>query len=379
MPFNSESSLAAQPGGRSNFPWQVVLVMQGGGALGSYQAGVYQAMHEAGIEPDWIIGTSIGAINGAIIAGNKFDDRLPRLREFWHRLKRNRDENPWFKIGDLAAGIRTLTSGVPGMFAPNLAAIWGIETNVGPERASYYSTDELKQTLLDLVDFDQLNSGAVRFTSGAVSVRTGEMHYFDSRNQAIAPEQVMASSALPPAFPAVRIGGDLYWDGGIYSNTPMEVVFDDNPRRDSLVFSAQLWRSAGLEPSSIHQVLDRFKDIQFASRHKSHVARQEQLHHMRHIVRELVKRLPQAERETAAVKEMAGYGCGTTIHVLQMNAPRMNDGNLMKEMDFTTAGIDTRWAAGLSHARQTLAQKSWEIGIDPGIGVVIHDEYVEMP
>jgi NTE family protein len=366
---------ARTPAAKVKFPHQIVLVMQGGGALGSYQAGVYEAFHEAGIEPDWVIGTSIGAINGAIIAGSPFASRLTRLREFWHRLQRKTERpSSWFGLDRFASSLTTLTSGVPGMFSPNLAAMWGIEANVGAERASFYATEELKTTLRDLVDFEHLNSGGTRLTVGAVSTRTGQMHYFDSRDAAISPEQVMASSALPPAFPAVRIGDDVFWDGGVYSNTPIEVVFDDNPRRSSVVFAAQLWRGVGPEPASIRQVLSRYQDIQYASRHQSHVARQEQIHHLRHVVRELVNLLPKAQRNSPEVKALAQYGCGTTIHILQMTAPRMNDGDLMKEMDFSKKGIEERWLAGLAQARQVLARRAWEIDVSPTVGVVVHDE-----
>jgi NTE family protein len=152
------------------------------------------------------------------------------------------------------------------------------------------------------------------------------------------------------------------------------VVFDDNPRRSSVVFAAQLWRGVGPEPASIRQVLSRYQDIQYASRHQSHVARQEQIHHLRHVVRELVNLLPKAQRNSPEVKALAQYGCGTTIHILQMTAPRMNDGDLMKEMDFSKKGIEERWLAGLAQARQVLARRAWEMDVSPTVGVVVHDE-----
>ncbi len=227
--------------GRS-LPGQVVLVLQGGGALGSYQAGVYQALHEAGIEPDWIIGTSIGAINASLIAGNTPQNRLSRLKQFWKRM----EQNPIWSFRDVFPGFNeklsywsTVTNGIPGFFRPNPLAHAGNDYPLGADRAGYYSTEPLEQTLRELVDFDLVNRCAPRLTVGAAHVRTSQMRYFDSRDCELGVKHVMASGALPPAFPAIRIDGELYWDGGILSNTPTEAVFDDNPRKDSLIFAVQ--------------------------------------------------------------------------------------------------------------------------------------------
>ncbi|HET7594430.1 MAG TPA: patatin-like phospholipase family protein, partial [Stellaceae bacterium] len=243
---------------------QIVLVLQGGGALGAYQAGVYQGLMEGGIEPDWVIGTSIGAINGALIAGNAPGRRVERLQEFWARLGNRRGfDAAWssaFLTGPLA-NLHTLTQGVAGFFEGNPHAPWGIHFPVGIERAAFYTTEPLKRTLDELVDFDHIKGRHTRLTVGAVSVRSGEMRYFDSRDMALGPEHIMASGALPPGFPAVRIDGEPYWDGGLYSNTPVEVVLDDNPRRDSLIISVNMWQPSGSEPGTIWQVLGRQKDI----------------------------------------------------------------------------------------------------------------------
>jgi NTE family protein len=228
---------------RASLPGQVVLVLQGGGALGSYQAGVYQALHEAGIEPDWIVGTSIGAINASLIAGNTLQDRLPRLNEFWSRVQRAAEWDfrgvlPGF--GNKWSYWTTLTHGIPSFFTLNPLAHAGDGYPLGPDNAGYYSTKPLEATLSGLVDFDLINRGSPRLTVGAAHVRTSQMTYFDSRRCKIDLKHIMASGALPPGFPAVRVNGELYWDGGILSNTPTEVVFDDNPRRDSLIFTVHL-------------------------------------------------------------------------------------------------------------------------------------------
>jgi NTE family protein len=248
---------------RASLPGQVVLVLQGGGALGSYQAGVYQALQEAGIEPDWIVGTSIGAINASLIAGNAPQDRLPRLHEFWSRVQR---AHQWDLRGilpgfsDKWSYWATLMRGIPGFFTPNALAHAGDGFPLGADRAGYYSTVPLERTLAELVDFDLINRGSPRLTVGAAHVRTSRMTYFDSGRCKLDAKHIMASGALPPAFPAVRVDGELYWDGGILSNTPTEVVLDDNPRRDSLIFTVHLWNPVGAEPGTMAEVLNRQKD-----------------------------------------------------------------------------------------------------------------------
>ena len=244
----------------SSYPGQVALVLQGGGALGAYQVGVYEALHEAGVEPDWVIGTSIGAINGAIIAGNPPERRVERLDEFW-RMVRSDDAarmwGMWPAVANAVTHANVMLKGVEGFFAPNADAAWGTHAPLGVERAAFYSTAPLAETLAGLVDFGCLNTHRTRLTLGAVNVRTSEMRYFDSRDMPLDSKHILASGALPPAFPAVRIDGDPYWDGGIYSNTPVEVVLDDKPRKDTLIFAANVWHATGPEPETIWQVLGR--------------------------------------------------------------------------------------------------------------------------
>jgi NTE family protein len=363
-------------------PGQVVLVFQGGGALGAYQGGVYEALHEAGIEPDWVIGTSIGAINGAVIAGNEPGRRLERLREFWGRLER---KAPWDGApvpfaqqlallgGNAAAQMMTIFGGIAGYFAPNRALAWGLNASVGVEHAGFYTIDALRDTLSKSIDFARINAKQPRLTVGAVNVRSGKMCYFDSRDMPLTLPHVLASGALPPAFPAVRIEGDPYWDGGIYSNTPIETVFDDRPRRDSVVFTVQMWQAAGPEPESVWQVLNRQKDIQYASRADSHIMRQEHIHQLRHIVRQLVNRMPKEQRETPEVREMAGHGCATLMHIVRLNAPRLDHEDHLRDIDFTSAGIRARWQAGYADTMRTIERRPWEKPIDPMMGVAVHD------
>jgi NTE family protein len=355
---------------------QTVLVLQGGGALGAYQAGVFEALHEKGVEPDWVIGTSIGAINAALISGNPPAQRLERLREFWERVEQAAPSawpGPWSVPANWWMNLNTVSRGINGFFAPNPASWSGAHAPVGVESAAYYHTAPLRDTLAELVDFDCLGSQGVRLTVGAVNAVTGQMRYFDSRDSALGIDHVMASGALPPAFPAVRIDGEPYWDGGIYSNTPIEAVLDDRPRRDSLIFAVNMWQPRGPEPESIWQVMGRQKDIQYASRAESHIARQKQIHRLRHVIRELGKELPAAAQRSAHVKDLLDWGCSTTMHVVRLLAPRLEGEDHTKDIDFTAAGIRARWQAGYADALEMLRRKPWQRRSDPIEGVLVHE------
>ena len=365
-----------------NYPGQIVLVLQGGGALGSYQAGVYQALHEAGIEPDWIIGTSIGAINAALIAGNEPENRLPRLKQFWKKM----EQNPIWNFRDAFPGFNeklsywsTVTNGIPGFFRPNPLAHAGDFYPLGPEHAGYYSTAPLEQTLGELVDFDLVNRCKPRLTVGAAHVRTSMMRYFDSRDCELGAKHIMASGALPPAFPAVRIEDELYWDGGILSNTPTEAVFDDNPRRNSLIFAVHLWNPSGAEPHTMAEVLNRHKDVQYSSRIASHIVRQQQVHRLRHVINQLAARLPEAELRNEVVQELVGYGCSTQMHVVRLLAPQLDRETHTKDIDFSPSGIMKRWDAGYTHTKAVLERAPWVGEFDPLSGVVLHEQMEVMP
>jgi NTE family protein len=363
-------------------PGQVVLVLQGGGALGSYQAGVYQALHEAGIEPDWIIGTSIGAINASLIAGNVPQDRVSRLQEFWKRV----EQRPIWSFPDAFPGINemlsywsTVANGIPGFFRPNPLAHAGADCPIGTDSAGYYSTEPLKRTLGELIDFDLVNNCRPRLTVGAAHLRTSEMRYFDSRDCKLGVEHIMASGALPPAFPAVRIDGELYWDGGILSNTPTEAVFDDIPRRDSLIFSVNMWNPSGPEPTTMAEVFNRHKDVLYSNRIASQIAQQQKAHRLRHVINQLAARLPEAERNSAAVRELAGYGCSTRMHVVRLLAPQLDRENHTKDIDFSPARIRQRWNAGCAHTKAVLDRSPWVGEFDPLSGVILHEHVEAMP
>jgi NTE family protein len=361
---------------RNQADGQVVLVLQGGGALGAYQAGVYQALHEAGVEPDWIVGTSIGAINASLIAGNEPARRLDALREFWCRVECHRLWNQlpaWTGVTDAMSYWATLLGGVSGFFRPNPAAFCGVHMPLGVDDAGFYSTAPLRETLRELVDFALVNRRQPRLTVGAAHVRTSMMRYFDSRDQPITVDHILASGALPPAFPAVRIDGELYWDGGILSNTPTEVIFEDNPRRSSLIFAVHVWNPNGPEPATIWDVLHRQKDVQYSSRIAGHIARLKQAHKLRHVITELVRKLPDDVRTSAAARELASYGCVTRMHVVRLLAPRLDNENHTKDVDFSPSGIRMRWDAGHSATMRALEEAAWQGEFDPLEGVILHE------
>ncbi len=362
--------------GRRSGLEQTILVFQGGGALGAYQAGVYEALHEAGVAPDWIIGTSIGAINASLIAGNAPDERLPRLREFWQRMTHKalwHQSSAWPLLSQTLSYWNTIGWGIPGFFEPNYRAFWGPHVHLGSDNAGYYSTAPLEKTLHELVDFSLVNQCKPRLTVGAAHVRTSRMHYFDSRDMPIGVRHVMASGALPPAFPGVRIDGELYWDGGILSNTPTEVIFEERPRRNSLIFAVHMWNPVGPEPETIWEVLHRQKDIQYSSRVATHIARQLEAHRLRHVIRELVKHVPEEMRQAENVRALASWGCPTQMHVVRLLAPRLGNEDHTKDVDFSPTGIRRRWEAGYASAQKVIQQAPWQGQFDPLEGVILHE------
>ncbi len=354
---------------------QTVLVLQGGGALGAYQMGVYQALQEAGIEPDWVIGTSIGAINAALIAATPPPARVGRMQRFWGEVGRMASRPPLVTPLGMERAIGTLQAfawGIPGFFRPGLAAWLGPLAGVGGAAAGWYDTAPLRHTLDALIDFPLAGQGGPRLTVGAVDVESGQLRYFDSREQPIRVEHVLASGALPPAFPPVQVDGRWYWDGGIYSNTPIEAVLDDTPRRSALVFAVQLWNAAGPLPRSVTEAMHRQKDIQYASRASSHLQRQRQLHGLRHVIGELAREIPAARRGDPRVRRLLAAGCTTTMHVVRLVAPRLSGEDQFKDLDFTPEGIEARRAAGQRDARRVIGAAPWTRTADPTEGVIEH-------
>jgi len=348
---------------------QIVLVFQGGGAIGAYQYGAYEALHNNSIEPDWLIGTSIGAINGGLIAGNPPEKRVKALKTFWDLMKTHgrRSIYPSKDLFDFM----TVTTGVEGFFRPNYTAWVYPNADLGIDKASYYSTDPLRTTLGELINIDYLNSKNIRLTVGAVNANTGQMRYFDSRDEELSIEHIMASASLPPAFPATLIKGEPYWDGGVFSNTPMEAIFEDRPRLSSLIFSVQLWNPEGGEPKSINGVINKIKDIQYASRNH-YLEKERQLHRLRHVIRELGTKLTDEVKKTPEVKELLAWGCGTKMHIIQLTVDTIPGEDDLRDIDFSTEGITARYHSGLEGTIEVLKSNPWVKHIDPIEGIRVH-------
>jgi NTE family protein len=276
-------------------------------------------------------------------------------------------------VADALTSWSTLANGIPGFFEVNPRAFLGTHVPLGADRAGYYSTEPLRKTLEELVDFSLIDQKRPRLTVGAAHVRTSMMRYFDSQQMELTANNIMASGALPPAFPAVRIDGELYWDGGILSNTPAECIFEDRPRRNSLIFAVHLWHPTGEEPDTVWQILHRQKDIQYSSRIANHIVRQRESHRLRHVISELLEFVPEEARSNPAVKKLAGYSCRTRMHVMRLLAPRLERETHIKDIDFSPAGICARWEAGYADTNRALEQQAWLEKCDPLEGVILHE------
>jgi NTE family protein len=359
---------------------RIVLVLQGGGALGAYQAGVYQALHEHGLVPDWIVGTSIGAINAALIAGNEQANRLQRVKAFWDRVSHPdgldmgqvsdalRRSNIWFNTVD------TVLRGAPGFFSPRLLSGFAFGAQVAPEEASFYDTSPLKATLKELVDFDYLNApGGMRLTVNAVKVRTGELAQFDSIHGDLCPDHVRASGSLPPAFAPVRIDGELYWDGGLYSNTPLESVLNELPGGDTICFMVDLWSAEGPEPVTMDEVQTRQKDVMFASRSKRHIEDYVATHAMQSKLRQLYARLPKASRSPQDQEDLLALGCDATLHIVRLAYGGHDWHMAAKDVNFSKGSIEWRWEQGYRDAIRALTHAGWLAHVADDTAVVVHE------
>jgi NTE family protein len=359
---------------------RVVLVLQGGGALGAYQAGVYQAMHEHELTPDWIVGTSIGAINAALLADNPRPVRLQRLKQFWegishrdgfdpaHLPDAQRRSNVWLSSLD------TVLRGVPGFFMPRRFSLFPAGLPVAPEAASFYDTAPLGETLESLVDFDYLNQpGGMRLTVNAMGVKTGALASFDTSSQTLNADHIRASGALPPGFPPVRIDGDLYWDGGLYSNTPLETVLDDVPHVDSLCFMVDLWSAAGPEPTTLDEVQTREKDVMFASRSQRHIDGYLRTHNLRSRLRALYAMLPKGAKSMAGAAELAELGFESTIHVVRLPYSGRDWNMASKDINFSKGSIAWRWDQGYQDALRAIAHAGWLAEVSEDTGLVVHE------
>jgi NTE family protein len=346
---------------------QPVLVLQGGGALGSYQAGAYQALCHFDFEPEWIAGISIGAINAAIIAGNDRDKRIDKLKEFWQMVSapvpwhpKTRTERGRALFNETSAAL-IATFGVPGFFTPRIppAPLW---PHGSPQAQSYYDTAPLKKTLERLVDFDRINDLKVRLSVGAVSVTSGNFRYFDNfefrkMGKRIGPEHIMASGALPPGFPAVEIEGEHYWDGGIASNTPLDYVLDTEVDRDLLIFQVDLFSARGDLPMNLLEAAEREKDIRYSSRTRMNTDKNRQIHNARKAVRDLIKKLPEDLKHDPSVEYLAKAARENTVTVVHLIYRSKNYETNSKDYDFSHVAMLEHWDAGVRDVHLSMRYK----------------------
>jgi len=387
---------SSKPSGSSNGlpPYETIaLVLQGGGALGAYQAGVFEGLAEAGVMPDQLSGISIGALNTAIIAGNRPQDRVARLREFWETICQPNGglgltpfvEQTVFGFGTLArqalgaihAG-NALLLGQQGFFQPRFPPPPDFIPGADPATASYYDTSALKSTLERLCDFDRINQGGLSVSIGAVNVASGNLVYFDNSATVLRPEHFMASGALPPAFGAVEIDGEYYWDGGLVSNTPLTKVLDAKPLRDTLVFQVDLWSARGRLPASMSEVSDRMKDIRYSSRTRLITDEIRWTQYMRHIMEHLLEQIPPEARESdhycRMAQELACNKRYNVIHLIYRNQPYERH---YKDYQFGMSTMRAHWASGLEDIRRTLADPQRLAMPENASGFVTHDVHRE--
>jgi NTE family protein len=360
-----------------------VLVLQGGGALGSYQAGAYQALCHCGFEPEWVAGISIGAINAAIIAGNPPEKRVGRLKEFWDLVSSPVSWNPITKtdrgrslFNETSAAL-IATFGVPGFFTPRLppAPLWPPGS---PQSQSYYDTSPLRKTLERLVDFDRINDLQCRLSVGAVGVTSGNFRYFDNfefskLGKKIGPEHIMASGALPPGFPSIEIEGEHYWDGGIASNTPLDYVLDEEIDRDLLIFQIDLFSARGALPETLLEAAEREKDIRFSSRTRMNTDKNRQIHNARRAVRDLIGKLPDYLKDDPSVELLRKASKENTVTVVHLIYKSKNYESSSKDYDFSHVGMVEHWGAGARDVHLSMRHKDWLERPQSGETMVTYD------
>jgi NTE family protein len=343
---------------------QTALVFQGGGALGAYQAGVYEALGEAGCVPDWLSGISIGAINAAIIAGNEPAMRLDRLRQFWEQTT-SAFRWPPVGLGDDArrafnytSAMSSMVSGQPGFFKPRLFPAF-LAPQGSLDALSAYDTSPLRATLEALVDFDRINGGHIRLSLGAVNIRSGNFIYFDTTECKITPDHVMASAALPPGFPPIEIDGDFYWDGGLVSNTPLAHVLDSGLTKDTLVFQVDLFSARGDMPGNLIEAEERRKHIVFSSRTRLNTDNFLEKHRLRQAIVDMFDALPPDVKQDENIRKLRDMGNDNAVAIVHLIYRRPSYEGEASDYEFSRVSMDEHWQAGLGDARRALGNPVW--------------------
>ena len=364
MPFKPATIGRAQRLRRRPPFESIALVLQGGGALGAYQGGVYEALAEASLHPDWVAGISIGAINAALIAGNAPEVRVEKLRKFWETVTADPMAD-WFVApvhlgGDLVRNwanhwhaAAAAIHGAPGLFTPRPVPAYFAPAGTA-DATSFYDTSSLKTTLERLIDFDRINAGEMRFSVGAVNVATGNFVYFDNRTHEIRPEHIMASGALPPGFAAVEIEGEFYWDGGVVSNTPLQWVLEGADRQDSLAFQVDVWSARGDIPRTLPEVITRQKEIQYSSRTRASSDQFRKEQRLRSALGELISKLPEDLRDTPEYELLLPEADRNVYNIIQLIYRSRHYEGDSKDFEFSSRSMEDHWAAGLSDTVRTL-------------------------
>jgi len=359
---DSDPARTPKGGGRTPFE-QVALLLQGGGALGSYQAGVYQALAEADLHPDWVAGISIGAFNSAIIAGNPPEKRVERLREFWETVCSSPLGLPYLRFIDLkddfshetvnqARAWNVVMFGAPRFFVPRAPASVLFPGHAG--RASFYDNTPIRATLARLVDFDRINAGAMRFSVGAVDVCSGNFIYFDTTTHRIGIEHVVASGSLPPGFPATEVDGRHYWDGGLVSNTPLQWVLDSRPRRDTLAFQVDLWSARGALPKDLIGVEVRHKEIVYSSRTRAATDHYKNAQKLRNALATLLRKLPAELRDTEEAQILEQQADDKVCNIAHLIYRSKSYEGFSKDFEFSRRTMEEHWQAGYHDLQRTI-------------------------
>ena len=352
-----------QAAANNDAPARRILVLQGGGALGAYQGGVYEAMAQAGIAPEWVAGISIGAINAAIIAGNAPEARVAKLREFWELVSSGptlplipwtAEGLPW--VNDFNAAWAA-SFGVPGLFSPRIPPAM-LSPAGSPDAVSLYDSAPLRGTLERLVDFDRINAKETRLSVGAVNVRTGNFAYFDNCRHRIGPEHIMASGALPVALPPIEIDGEHYWDGGLVSNTPLQYVLDEDQINDLLIYQVDLFSARGQMPRTLGEAAEREKEIRFSSRTRFNTDQSLKIHELKAALRQLIGSLPKDQAAAPNVELLAAFSKENAVSIVQLIHRRRSEETAAKDYEFSRRSMLEHWAAGAKDVRHSLNQQA---------------------
>ncbi len=361
---------------------EIVYLFQGGGALGSFQVGVYHALEEGGYFPDWMVGISIGAINASIIAGNPPAKRIEKLYQFWDSITHSIElgwqhlevagNEDFFSMYNAGSAYYALLYGQPQFFKPACVNPWFIQSSK-PTEISFYDTTPLRKTIQELIDFDYLNNGNTRLSLGVVNVRTGKLKFFDNRKEPLGIDHIMASSAFPPGFPAVKIGKSYYWDGGLYSNTPLICVVNDLPHKNRLCFLVDLFDSTGLLPNNLDAVLERAKDINYAGHLDTLLNYYDVQLLLQKKIAHCIKNLPDHIKEDPNIQELAKYGDDHNVHIAKIIYKAKLEELHSKDYEFSNISAKKHIAEGYLYTKKMLSDPKWWKDPDENFGTIVHN------